>query len=398
MLEITSCAPLRQTVKLLPTEQHNLYSTTPTTNERVGWVCDISGDGSTLVLGTYGTTGGGVYIFSLVDGVFVFQQKILPGSGNQNFGKSVALSQDGSVLAIGATVWASGAGGYIAIYRKNGSSWAYEASLLPNTFDSSKGYVGEFLSISADGKTVVAGAPSTPSYYYNIGSAGRIFAFIYSGTSWSQLQAFSQPAVDQVTSNFFGKTVCLSADGLTLAVGAAQAAGAVGLIYTYTRATTSGFFDLQQKISAPVTDSIYYFGAVLALSKDGNTLATGAPSANSGAGTAYVYTRTNGAWTLAQKLTQGTPVYSSFGSAVSISDDGSLIAVGATSGIGAVYMYKRTGGTWTRYAVLQRENDTTNGVFGISIAMSSLGLPMVVGSPYQSFSSLYQPGMATVFQ
>ena len=148
------------------------------------------------------------------------------------------------------------------------------------------------------------------------------------------------------------------------------------------------------------------FGYSLSLSNDGNLLAVGAvgePSSAKGidgdqsdtslesAGAVYVFVRRGAAWSQQAYVkasntgTNGGGL--SFGCAVSLSSDGSTIAVGSTgepsaakgingdqsnksaSEAGAVYVFTHRGDAWSQQAFIKPWNTTAGGaLFGYSVA------------------------------
>jgi predicted secreted protein len=84
-----------------------------------GISCALSDDGSVLAVGAYfwdggaGSNQGAVYVFDWNGSVWVERTTALvpsdAGAGDY-FGASCALSDDGSVLAVGAYAWDGGAG------------------------------------------------------------------------------------------------------------------------------------------------------------------------------------------------------------------------------------------------------------------------------------------------
>ena len=134
------------------------------------------------------------------------------------------------------------------------------------------------------------------------------------------------------------------------------------------------------------------FGNSVAI--DDGTAVIGAPTANSAAGAAYVFTQSGGAWTLQAELTAADQTAGSgFGWSVAIS--GSTIAVGARTAPsgqdrpGAVYMFTGSGGTWSQQAELTGSGASW---FGWSVALS--GGTLAVGAPG---SSTADPGEVFVF-
>ncbi|MGB0944827.1 MAG: hypothetical protein ACPGUE_20640, partial [Marinomonas sp.] len=157
---------------------------------------------------------------------------------DDNFGKSLSLSGDGSTLAVGA-------------YAENSSSTDINGDQTDNTAN----------------------------------NAGAVYIFDKSSSGdWTQhtyLKASNAEAGD-----FFGFSVSLTSDGNTLAVGAVledssstgingdqinNAAIDSGAVYLYSR-DNNNVWSQQAYIKASNTDSEDYFGENLKLSSDGSTL------------------------------------------------------------------------------------------------------------------------------
>src|SRR5687768_2603452 len=87
--------------------------------------------------------------------------------------------------------------------------------------------IGGTMAISADGNTLVVGAPHEDSAATGVNGnqrddtawdSGAAYVFVRTGNSWSQ-QAYIKPSNTQ-TSDKFGFALALSGDGNTLAIGA----------------------------------------------------------------------------------------------------------------------------------------------------------------------------------
>jgi len=138
------------------------------------------------------------------------------------FGISIALSADGSTLAVGASEedsCATGIGGSQAdnscrdsgavyVFTHSGTTWRQQAYIKPSGTGPGASF-GSSVALSADGATLTVGAPGgyPPS-------SSRVYVLTRSGTTWSQ-QASNPDSGDG-----FGQSVALSADGSTKAVGA----------------------------------------------------------------------------------------------------------------------------------------------------------------------------------
>lgn len=139
------------------------------------------------------------------------------------------------------------------------------------------------------------------------------------------------------------------------------------------------------EIAAPDGEPSDFFGFSVALS--GDTAIVGAPDEDTkgtDAGAAYVYVRTNGAWTFEQKLvaSDGGPG-KWFGHAVGV--DGDVAVVGSPRGDGAapasgvVYVFARTNGVWTQRQKVFGSDGKAGDTMGQAVAIA--GGTLVAGAP-----------------
>ncbi|CAN7390422.1 FG-GAP repeat protein [Acidovorax sp. LjRoot194] len=223
-------------------------------------------------------------------------------------------------------------------------------------------------------------------------------------------------------SDEFGYSMSMSGDGNTLAVGAIyedsnatgingdqtnNAAGDSGAVYIFSR---SGSMWIQQAyVKASNTESDDRFGFSVSLSGDGNTLAVGAILEDSNAtgangdqtsnsmvnsGAVYIYARSGSTWSQQAYIKASNPgPVDFFGRSVSLSGDGSTLAVGAdwessnATGIngdqtnnasgasGAVYVFTRSGSTWSQQAYVKASNTGANDKFGYSVSLQPTAAP-----------------------
>ncbi|HWO20905.1 MAG TPA: hypothetical protein VNO30_19195 [Kofleriaceae bacterium] len=366
---------------------------------------------------------------------------------SDSFGRSVALSADGSTLAVGADGEASPAAGIggnqvynnapstgaVYVYTWSGTTWSQQAYVKASNTGADDKF-GWSVALSADGSTLAVGAWKEASLATGIGGneadnsvygAGAVYVYTRSGATWSQ-QAYVK-ASNTGADDEFGWSVTLSADGSTLAVGALgensaargiggdeadNSAGYAGAVYVYTRSGTT--WSQQAYVKASNTAAGDEFGWSVALSADSATLAVGALGENSAArgiggdeadnsagnaGAVYVYTRSGTTWSQqAYVKASTTGVGDEFGSSVALSADGSTLAVGALGeasaarGIGgdeadnsaekagAVYVYTRSGTTWSQQAYVKASNTGAADEFGSSVALSANGSTLAVGA------------------
>ena len=175
-----------------------------------------------------------------------------------------------------------------------------------------QGHTGQGVAISADGTTMAVGAPHEASGAAGINGnqrdnsvfdAGAVYVFTRGGEGWTQ-QAYVKPSNPRSGAEF-GHAVALSADGNTLAVSAfwepSNAKGIngnqkdesipqAGAVYVFTRRgaawTQQAYIKASNTGEAGTADAFGegdQFGFSLALSADGNTLAVGALTEDSAA-------------------------------------------------------------------------------------------------------------------
>ncbi len=301
--------------------------------------------------------------------------------------------------------------------------------------------LGWSLALSADGKTLAIGAANEDSDATGVGgdqnndnaeNSGAVYLYTRDSTGDWTHQAYIK-ATNTGDGDEFGRSVALSADGNTLAVGAPREgsdatgvggdqnndnAATSGAVYIYTRNST-GAWTNQAYIKSTNTTAVDRFGYSVALSADGNTLAVGANGEDSDAtgvggdqnndnspssGAVYVYTRdTNSVWAnQAYVKATNTGQSDRFGHSVALTGDGNTLAVGAVweesdaTGVGgdqnndneatsgAVYLYTRDStGAWTNQAYIKATNTGSGDEFGRSVALSADGDTLAVGAPVE---------------
>ncbi|MET0534147.1 MAG: Calx-beta domain-containing protein [Steroidobacter sp.] len=248
-----------------------------------------------------------------------------------------------------------------AVWREQ----AYVKASNTGSFD----IFGEALALSGDGSVLAVGAYGEFSNATGVNGnqqntsapfAGAVYVFVRDGGVWSQ-QAYIK-ASNTETSDSFGMAIALSADGNTLAVGAFfedsaatgvngdqnnETARGSGAVYVFTRQGVQ--WSQQAYVKASNTERDDGFGVPLALSADGDTLAVAAmfergngvgvdavhdddQNDNSAdqAGAVYVFERQAGSWSQrAYVKASNTQAVDAFGFNLGLSSDGSVMAVGA---------------------------------------------------------------------
>src|SRR6266705_129392 len=307
------------------TQQYLFKSSFAEEGDQFGTSVALSSNGNTLAVGAIGeasaltgvtagivnetTAGnaapgaGAVYVFTRIAGTWS-QQAYVKASNTgaaDNFGSSGALSGDGSTLAVGAIGEdgsAAAAGAVYVFTRDLGGVWSQQAPIVSASNAGALDLFGFSVALSGDGNTLAVGAIGEASAIgvtptdNTAPSAGAVYVFTRSGTTWPQqayVKASTIGAGDQ-----FGFSVALSSDGNTLAVGAIGEASAAtvidgnqadnsaadaGAVYVYTRSGTAWM--QRAYVKASNTGAGDHFGTSAALSSDGTTLAVGATGEDS---------------------------------------------------------------------------------------------------------------------
>ncbi len=372
---------------------------------------------------------------------------------NDAFGKSIALSADGKTLVVGALNEDSNStgvngddtnndapnSGAVYVFTHSGSDWNQVAYIKANNANEGDRF-GTDVAVNQDGTLLVVGAPNERSnsrvingeQNNNASNAGAVYVFQLIEETWQQ-QAYIK-AKDAAADDLFGFTIALDNTGQTLAVGAIRedssavgvngdafntAANKSGAVYVYVREDDT--WAEQAFIKASNTSAGDNFGQALSLSGDGNTLAVAAVKEASSAtgidgeqsfddapvaGAVYVFVRTDTDWAQQAYLkASNTDANDSFGIALSLSNTGDLLAVGAsaeesnavgingnqfdnTAQAGATYVFERNGTQWAQKTYLKASNTGEGDRFGISVALNSDGKTLAVGASAEQSNAL----------
>ena len=477
-----------------------LKAAAPDASDVFGASVAVSGDGAIVVVGVPGedsnATGidgneanddssgsGAAYVFARIGGVWS-QQAYLKASDTASlneFGFKVAISTDGATIAVGSPGRAANRGAAY-VFARNGASWAQQSALTASNAEVGDRF-GTTIALSANGSMLAVGAAGEDSNSIaapadnSALSAGAAYVFTRSGAVWSQ-QAYIKASNAQ-QNDLFGSSMALNANGTTLAIGATgeasasttingdqanNAASGAGAVYIFSNAGVT--WTQSAYIKAPNAEPIDHFGAAVALSADGNTLAAGAPDEDgteTGAqpfpippppavpapdpnaptpppgsvpdplpttfqglcaapvldpayvlrptvgcesGAVYIFVRDAGTWSAQSYIKGSNNEYEDrFGGSVALTADGNTVAIGSpledssavgiegnetlenATDSGAAYIYRRDGTAWSQQAYVKASNSGVNDGFGVSVAVSSDAAALVVGAQGESSGS-----------
>ena len=244
--------------------------------DQFGWSVSLSGDGKTLAVvadsnDENGENSGCVRIYHLEsDGTNWEQigQDFYGETAYDYYETSVSLSADGKTVAIGAP-WKSGhLSGQVRVYQIDsaGSTWEQLGQDINGEENDRLGYS---IDISSDGRTLAIGA-------LTLLNAGYVRVYYREGddhtSSWKQL---GQDIIGEAVGDDFGWSVSFSDDGKTLAIGAPSYVHSGHVqVYRMDDSSTS-WTHVGEKIDGKAGAD--YSGRSVSLSADGTTVAIGAP-------------------------------------------------------------------------------------------------------------------------
>lgn len=362
-----------------------------------GFSVALSGDGNTLAVSALGeassATGingdqsnntafvsGAVYVFTRAGGIWS-QQAYIKASNTEfsdQFGYSLALSNDGNTLAVSSFREDSNAAGIngdqtdnsltdsgaVYIFNRTASTWAQQAYIKASNPDSDD-YFGNALALSDDGNTLAVGAEFEDSNATGINgiqsdnsalNSGAVYVFTRLATVWTQ-QAYIK-ASNTNNADVFGNSVTLSQNGNTLAVGAYnESSDATGI--------------------------------------NGNQASNLMPAS----GAVYVFVRSGSTWTQQAYIkASNSESNDRFGFSVSLSNDATKLAISATgedsnatgeggdqanntvTNSGAVYIFDWSGTAWTQEAYIKAGHTNIDDLFGLRVAFSGDASTLVVSA------------------
>ena len=280
-------------------------------------------------------------------------------SESDHFGETLALSEDGSVIAIGQP-HADNNNGKAYVYRLANGSWSLVDSPIFDRDDSSYGFsmFGYTIAISDNGDI--------------LGVGGRDFVRVYQNNngSWSQL---GSTLVSNDNSDNFGRHIDLSSNGLTVAITAHKGGASDDGYARVLRYANGSWSQLGSDIIGSTAGD--ESGSAVSLSSDGNIVAIGAIEHDSEKGQVRVFQYQNSSWSQIGADIDGESEGDHFGRSLAISGDGEKLVAAAPGNGGNVRVYDYIDGTWTKDG--SDFDSATGNRSGTAVSLSSDGNTMI---------------------
>jgi hypothetical protein len=321
------------------------------------------------------------------------------------FGDTVALSADGDTLAVGALFEAGGSpgingdetdntqdsAGAVYVFVRDRAGWRQQAYIKASNPDSND-FFSTSIALSADGDTLVVGAPGEDGPGCSFGStdpacattsdSGAVYVFKRTGEIWAQQSyvKLSAPAANQS----LGGTVRLSADGNTfIATSLPNGAGA----YVFTRGVTGW-----TEFALPLPTQSDVACTAIALSGDGRTIARSCrirsppPVLAPERGFIEIFDRNADSWVRGETIMSDTMI---FRSNVALDHGGQTLAAGtlfADNGL-LLNVYTLQGGTWVGDLNISRGPNVLIDGLPPALAISADGESVAFGHIYDDSSA-----------
>lgn len=381
---------------------------------QLGITVAISADGTTAVVGAVGTGKkyGAAYVYHVSDaGTWASTDKPTAVLSNNNKSTPVgpAISADGTTIFVGAPGAGGGDNPPGAIYVFHvASEDAWVTSSTPSATLTVPGsvYFGFPLAVSADGTTLVAGAPNS-----NVDAGG---AYVFHAPSEDTWATTSIPNATLTNGNesrddqFVGSGVAISGDGLTILLsdGYNPAGGGAYVYHSLTEDTWTTSAAPTAILTNAFSGGDDRLGYSVSLSGDGTVALLGAPATHRYVGAADIFhVATSSDWvssttpTAVLSLAKKKPAF--FGYGVSLSSDGATALLGAPVSNrfrgGAAIFHVADSTAWatssTPTATLTNAKGFQDDILGLRIALSGDGKTALLGAPGVRFFT----GNADVF-
>jgi hypothetical protein len=301
----------------------------PQEDDRMGEILALSAEGRTLAAGfalemvdnAQSVYSGVVRIYKYENGQWAKAGLLTAGDKSPKsttYLKSVSLSANGTVLALGAEAYK----GSVQVYQYTNGNWAPAGNITEDGKDNE--YFGASISLSADGNTIAVGNKGK--------DAGQVKVYKNNAGVWTQL---GNEMKGNAPKDKFGHKVSISADGNTVAVSASSMYGTNADAHVNVYQYAAGTWKKVGKDIRPEKGHSW-FGADISLSADGRLLAVSTTYIRYGeTGFVSVYKNVEGKWEKAIKDIDGeispertSSANNTAGWSISLSGDGTRLAVG----------------------------------------------------------------------
>ncbi len=296
----------------------------------------LSGDGRRLAIGNQRVVNpngrqGAIWVYELSNdqwrllGAPISPPSTTSNTGLNTYGAAVAMSKDGSLMAVGAprsNATVNGAEGAVVVYMYDGAGWQ---QLGDPVFGTQPGeQAGWSVDMSGDGARVVVGAPSYSAL--NTGgstiSAGRAFVLDWNGGSWTPIGNAVVGRTDGAADIRLGASVDIAPDGSRFATFGNFSGDRVRVF----ELDGGSWVQMGGFIPLPVAFNLHH---PMSLTERGDRIAIGRPfNVGNNNGGLSIYEWDGVAWTRPVTDAIGETIGDQLGYSVTITPDGGRVIAG----------------------------------------------------------------------
>jgi len=325
---------------------------------------------------------------------------------DDRLGYTTALSADGTRLVVGGKDYSTESEANLGIVRiynlfpmkdQSIKVWKEIAFIIGKK---SNDQFGAALSLSADGTILVVGAPG-----HDIGSSddtneGKVFVYDISANNSTPWETEISSFEGEDEGGEFGFSVSLESRGNNLAIGAPLRNNAVGGVFVYTKDNRGTWYQLGDALTGTSQNEEFGFSVSIAL--DGVQLVVGAPgnTASFPGGYIMVYRHKLYKWDEDELLTVFTSPGARFGHSISQSPDAKFCLIGAPGSEnqrGSAYFFSRVNGAFDE-AISEITGFEEGDRLGWSVSISLQANRFVIGLPGRGKSDDVQFGSTLIYQ
>lgn len=276
-------------------------------------------------------------------------QRIVGENGGNSLGQSVALSQSGEHLAVGSHLYDFAneldTGRVRVFFLESNGKWQQIGQDIVGSEAGDQ--AGWAIDISADGTVVAVGSWTGGQHLEGV---VRVYEYDRNDNAWNQL---GQGLFGEADAAFFGGSLSLSDDGMTIVIGADKDDGSAtdaGKVQSFYFNRLVGFwFSLGQTFYG--LEEGDQAGSEVCISGDGKVVAMGTRNTDSenesnvGLVRVYKLHLTGLAWTSLGSPLIGTENEQGFGFSVDLSTDGMTLAASSRTGV-HIFKFDPTTNDW----------------------------------------------------
>lgn len=336
--------------------------------------------------------------------VWVFEKKVNEWVEVNTFGPFTGISDDSlaiSISSLGNVIAIGDPSGTAWIYEKNGNSWANASESIEIIGTGKSSNYGKSVSLNSDGTILAVGDPGQD------GEIGAAYVFTQLDESWKDgmTQVILQ-GTDYLNLSRQGYSVSLNSNGTVLAVGGPTDNINVGAAWIFTRQGSSWGTSNQVKIIGTGSIGLSRQGSSISINEDGTMIASGAPYDDSYVGATWVFMQQGGSWdnvpSQVKLVGTGSVNYQDQGASVSLKND--VLAIGAPSadsGIGAAWIFQFVSNVWTQliklsgtgYIDIPRQGKVSLSEDGSVLALGGQNDDSTVGATWVFNADYYVSGL-----